>query len=224
MMTFATLLGCGGLEALCDVKERMKLFGHRYFLDVPGRKRLAEGSHEGVLIQHQMTDTNMLKSGRGRFRLLFNHPVRAVYFHGPALDPSKITRVALYTVRKKRNEEAQGQTKDNTGSDGRTKTDFAFFDDHPSLLAYKHAAIYGRAPNAAPSVGSPGDPLFIHFGPDPLDVFSASTLNFSRIDYPCLEIETHQDCGPDGIPFDVVGLHVQGVRITQGMQGLVFSK
>lgn len=102
-----------------------------------------------------------------------------------------------------------------------SRTDYNVYEGDALALAYKHCSVYGGCPADALRLGRP---IFIHLSPAPLDVYCGSTLNYSRTDYPYLVIETEQCCGADGIPIEIVGLCMQGVRICNGMQGLVFSK
>lgn len=64
------------------------------------------------------------------------------------------------------------------------------------------------------------EPVMMFFSPDPINVCPKSTINFSRLDYPKLEIDTTEE----DVDVHVVGLNCQGVRYMNGMYGLVYSK
>lgn len=64
-------------------------------------------------------------------------------------------------------------------------------------------------------------PTILFFSPDRLGQATSSSINFSRIDYAELEIETDQDDEPT---VHLVGLNAHPLRYVCGMYGLAFSK
>jgi len=56
--------------------------------------------------------------------------------------------------------------------------------------------------------------------PQKLHEIKNGTINFSRIDYPEIEIETEED----EADFNIFGLNTQAIRYCSGMYGLCFSK
>lgn len=65
------------------------------------------------------------------------------------------------------------------------------------------------------------DPMMLFLSEEDPGQPTKTTVNFSRIDNPILEIETEQE---DETPVYVVGLNLQPLRYSCGMVGLVFSK
>lgn len=64
------------------------------------------------------------------------------------------------------------------------------------------------------------EPTFIFFSPDKFNVPTGSSVNFSRMDYPRLMIETEEE----DADIHIVGLNMQPLRMMSGMAGLAFSK
>lgn len=64
------------------------------------------------------------------------------------------------------------------------------------------------------------DALMVFFSNEPINRSPTSTINFSRIDRAILEIDTDEEDGE----IYLMGLNVQGVRYSNGMYGLIYSK
>ena len=142
-----------------------------------------------TLQQEDMGGGYSLKKGTNTFKLYFNHPTVCVYFWG--FDKRHITKIQL-----------------KLNTDPRELDDTTFYEGGIEPLEYyKH------------SRGITEEPICIFFTDVDFNKRPNSTVNFSRLDYPELIIESKVDS-----PFYLVGLHYQGYRCQNGMVGLVFSK
>jgi hypothetical protein len=159
-------------------------------------------AQEGVTYQNQShyADQNVLKNGVNTFKLNFNHPMHCIYFWG--FDKSKIKRVVLtlndYSYYKPSQEGNTALT--------------VYYNGDVELLEY-----YKESKNIK------ADPVFIFFSDMKFDKKPKATINFSKLDYPILTIETRDDFQGEQ-PFYLNGINIQGYKSSCGMFGLVFSK
>jgi hypothetical protein len=58
-----------------------KLYADFIYLDTEERRRFAQTSHEYLIEQLQFTGQETMTNGRGTYRLNFNHPCKAFYWH-----------------------------------------------------------------------------------------------------------------------------------------------
>lgn len=130
-----------------------------------------------------------LKKGINTIKLYFNHPMICLYLWG--FDKKKINNITLRL---------------ETHKDIHANTDFYNGGIEP-LEYYKK------------SRGITEEPVCIFFSNVDLTKRPNSTVNFSRLDYPQLIIDTKEDS-----PLNIVGLCYQGYKYEFGMIGLQFSK
>ena len=163
-------------------------------------QKTLQAVQEGVTYQNQFADQNVLKKGVNTFKLNFNHPMHCIYFWG--FDKSKIKRVTLalndYSYYKWPQE---GDTAATVYYDGGIEP-LEYYKDSKNIKA---------------------DPVFILFSDMKFDKKPKATINFSKLDYPILTIETHDNFEGEA-PFYLNGINIQGYRSSCGMFGLVFSK
>ena len=159
-------------------------------------------TQEGVTYQNQFhyADSS-LKKGVNTFKLNFNHPMHCIYFWG--FDKSKIKRIVLTL-----NDYSYYKLPQSDGNTAAT----VYYDGGIEPLEY-----YKESRNIK------ADPVFIFFSDMKFNKKPKATINFSKLDYPILTIETHDNFEGEQ-PFYLNGINIQGYKSSCGMFGLVFSK
>lgn len=188
----------GVLTEICNVNDTM-IYAECYYLDNNKRNYINNITHSFPTYQNQTyyDDCVVLKKGCNTFKLNFNHPVHSIYFWG--FDKSKVKRVTLTL------NDFSAYTKPPEKT-----SDTIYYDGALDPLEY-----YKQ------SRGISADPVFIFFSDKDIGKRPTSTINFSRLDYPRLTIETEQDDEP---MFYLNSINLQGYRCMNGMFGLVYSK
>lgn len=176
-----------------------QIYANCYYVENNKKHQIHDRFHEFPTYQNitYSGDSHVLKNGINKFKLNFNHPVHCIYFWG--FDKTKIKRITLtlndYTCYNKKPEEVYN-------------TDY--YDDTIIPLEY-----YKK------SRGISAEPVVIFFSETSIYERPKSTINFSRLDYPILTIETEQE---DESEFYLNGINIQAYRCSNGMFGLVYSK
>jgi hypothetical protein len=199
----------GKFTPYCDI-EALTLFAECYYVEETYRKIVNDMKHEYVTFQniiHSDYHHTVLKEGRNEFRLNFNHPVYCIYLWG--FDKSLITRISLLL-----NDTSKYKYRNSMDEEDIVpilpKEETIYYEGSIVPLEYHKQ-----------SRGINSEPVFIFFSDTKLNERPKSTVNFSRLDYPTLIIETEQDDEPD---IYLCGLNIQGYRCMSGMFGLVYSK
>lgn len=196
----------GSFETYCDM-EKLEIFAECYYVEDTYQKIINDMKHEFLTFQniiHYDYHLMVLKKGRNEVRLNFNHPVYCIYLWG--FDKSLITRISLIL-------------------NDTSKFKHLFDEDTMSIIPTEKTIYYEGS--IAPleyhkqSRGITSEPVCIFFSDTKLNERPKSTINFSRLDYPTLIIETEQEDEPD---IYLCGLNMQGYRCMSGMFGLVYSK
>jgi len=188
----------GSFNGLYD-KVDIQMYAECYYVDEKGKSQLDKTLIEAPTFQNSTYygKNTTLKKGVNHFKLNFNHPVHSMYFWG--FDKSKITRITL-TLNDYNSYEDKPKEQPNT----------VYYDGGiESLEYYKN------------NRGILATPIFIFFSDSKMNERPKSTINFSRLDYPVLTIETEQE---NETPFYLNAINIQGYRCSNGMFGLVYSK
>lgn len=180
-------------------KEDIQMYADCYYIDEKDKSRLDKTVIEAPTFQNSTYygKNTTLKKGVNHFKLNFNHPVHSMYFWG--FDKSKVTRIIL-TLNDYNSYEDKPKEQPNT----------VYYDGGIEALEYYKSIM-----------GISATPTFFFFSDSKMNERPKSTINFSRLDYPVLTIETEQE---DETPFYLNAINIQGYRCYDGTFGLVYSK
>ena len=187
--------------------DRVELFGNMYFFKDYDKRMFDDikpyepdeemkdlwtflKSQEFVTFQSTYNDDNVLKKGVNHLKLQFNHPCGVLYFWG--FDKSKVKNIRFLLNKE------------------------VFYDGPIEALEYNKASRGFGACEPVMIFLSDG---FNTGNSTDLTTYPKSTVNFSRIDYEDIEIETDEE---EATVF-FAAVNIQIVRHMTRMYGLVFS-